>query len=716
MSPYDVANTLFDARQIPQAIAAYRQVLAANPNHAGAWNNLAGALAISGDFAGAEAAVRSALRFQPSFPEALNNLGNILNKLGRLEEAVAAYRGALALRPDYPTVLSNLGSTLADRQQFDDAITACRRAVDLQPNSPGAWRTLGSALRRGKRLGEALAALMHSLKLDPSVAATYNNLGSVYFDQANLDAAIESFRRAAALNPSDPIALRNLARALQEKGLAHDAIAVLRQSLSLNPNDAQAANLLGVCLYERVQLEQAIAAFRRAIALKADMTDAHNNLGIALKDTGQLDDAMAAYAAALRIDPNHSLALGNRIYTMNFEPGADPAAILRAHRDWNGRLAAPLKAFVKPHANDRSPDRILRIGYVSPDLWRHSVSFFLLPLLQERNPQAVHVTCYATSAKSDAVTDKLRSAADAWKNLLNVDDATAAERIRLDGIDILVDLSGHTSNNRLLLFARKPAPVQVTYLGYPATTGLETMDWRLTDSIADPPGAEELYIEKLYRLPRTAWCFAPLSGSPPARFPDHEKIVFGSFNDLSKVNPPLLQLWSQILHRLPDSTLLLKSRGTSSPSAAARICAEFEQQGINSARIQFLPYQNVSEAHLSCYDQIDVALDSYPYHGTTTTCEALWMGVPVVTLAGRSHVSRVGASLLHSVQLDDLVAHDAGQYVEIAADLAADRDRRRSLRGTLRQTMQNSPLMDGRGVAREIESAYRDMWLQWIKR
>jgi len=553
MSPYDQANALFDSRQIPQAIAAYRQFLAANPNHAGAWNNLAGALAMSGDFPAAESAAQSALRFQPDFPQALNNLGNILNKLGRIDEAVAAYRRALALRPDYATVLANLGSTLADKQQFDEAIAACQKAVALQPNSSTPWRTLGSAFRRAKRLAEALEALNQSLKLDPSAAATYNNLGSVFFDQANLDAAIESFRRAAALAPSDPITLRNLARALQERGLAQDAISVLRRVLSLNPNDAQAANLLGVCLYERVELDQAIAAFRRAIQLKGAVPDVHNNLGIALKDMGQLDDAMQAYAAALRIDPNHGLALGNRLYTMNFQPEADPAAILREHRAWNAQLAAPLKQLIQPHNNDRSPDRVLRIGYVSPDLWRHSVSFFLLPILQERDPQAVHVTCYATSAKADAVTARLRSAADAWQNLLNVDDAAAAEKIRDDGIDILVDLSGHTSNNRLLLFARKPAPIQVTYLGYPATTGLETMDWRLTDAIADPPGAEDFYTEKLFRLPRTAWCFAPLSGSPPPEIQNRPNIVFGSFNDLSKINPPLLQLWSQILHRLPDS-------------------------------------------------------------------------------------------------------------------------------------------------------------------
>jgi predicted O-linked N-acetylglucosamine transferase (SPINDLY family) len=303
-----------------------------------------------------------------------------------------------------------------------------------------------------------------------------------------------------------------------------------------------------------------------------------------------------------------------------------------------------------------------------------------------------------------------------WRNILNLSDAEAANLIRSDAIDVLVDLSGHTANNRLLVFAAKPAPVQVTYLGYPNTTGMTAMDYRLTDALADPPGlSDELNVERLWRLPTCAWCYAPFENAPDVQPRASGPIMFGCFNAFAKINGSLVAIWAELLGRVAGSRLLLKSAGAGTASAQRRLTEQLAKHGISGDRIEMHGRIADSRGHLDLYGRVDVALDSYPYHGTTTTCEALWMGVPVVSLAGAAHVSRVGVSLLGNVGLPELVAQTPEQYVQIAADLAGDLPRLAELRRTLRGRMGQSPLMDAAGFAQGVEAAYRQMWRNWCE-
>jgi predicted O-linked N-acetylglucosamine transferase (SPINDLY family) len=426
-----------------------------------------------------------------------------------------------------------------------------------------------------------------------------------------------------------------------------------------------------------------------------------------------LDEAITAYRQAMVLRPPFSKAHSNLLLALNYHSSLDPSAVYDEHLRWNREHAEPLQSFIQAHANDRSPERRLRIGYVSPDFYGHPVGHFLLPLLAQHDHERFEIFCDAQVSAPDGLTERLRAHADHWHSLIGISDAQAADFIRQHQIDVLVDLSGHTSDNRLLLFAHKPAPVQVTFLGYPNTTGLGTMDYRLTDNYADPPGlTESWHSERLFRLPQCAWCYQS-AASPPVGPRKEGPITFGCFNHFAKVTEPMLRLWSRILHLVPGSRLLLKTRALGSESTRQRVRHVLGEAGIGVERLELRGYERAHNDHLALYQRLDVALDTFPYHGTTTTCEALWMGVPVVTLASQVHASRVGVSLLNNIGLPELIADTSEEYVRRAAELAGDLPRLSHLRSTLRQRMEKSPLMDAPRFARDIEAAYRAMWRQW---
>jgi protein O-GlcNAc transferase len=571
----------------------------------------------------------------------------------------------------------------------------------------------GMSLHQAGRMADAEAVYRQILAQDPNQAEALHLLGMVAFQNGQSETALELMNRSIQLKPGVAGFFNNLGGVLAALLRQEEAAAAFRQAIALRGEHPEAWNNLGNVLRETGQLHEALDAYRRAAVLWPDYREAHSNLGLALKDCGQIAEAQAEFERALAIEPDNRSVQDDRLYTMHFVPGADPGEIARAHRDWGHRMADPLGQSARPHEQDRSPDRPLRIGYLSPDLRMHPVAFFLLPLLEARDRGQFHVTCYSSLAREDSITARCRAACDGWQNLMRVTDEEADELIRRDRIDILVDLAGHTGRNRLALMARKPAPVQVTYLGYPNTTGAAAIDYRLTDEQADPPGVDEWFTERLVRLPRTAWCFTPLSGSPPTEAGDRDFVAFGCFNDMAKINEPLLRMWAAIVTQVPGSRLVIKNRATGDMPICARLWRTLETMGLPPDRVDLLPPQQSVEEHLRSYAKLDVALDAFPYHGTATTCEALWMGVPVVTLAGKAHVSRVGVSLLNSAGLGDLIAQDESQYVRTAVALAADGPRRDELRRALRGRMAGSPLMDGPGLAREVEAAYRRMWRQW---
>ncbi|MDX1433390.1 MAG: tetratricopeptide repeat protein, partial [Gammaproteobacteria bacterium] len=560
-------------------------------------------------------------------------------------------------------------------------------------------------------LDEAVVAYRRALELDPGFAAAAANLGAALRLQGKAAEAIAAYRRAVAANPNLAELHYNLGIALEDDGRREEAIAAYHRALAIAPDFAAAHNNLGQALRADGMLSEAIEHYRQVLSTAPD-ADTCNNLGNALIDQMRFDEAFEAFDRSLELDPESASGHSNRLFAMHYLPSVDAHELFAAHRAWAERHAA---RFASGAARARrAPDatRRLRIGYVSPDFRTHSVAYFIEPILECHDRDAFEICCYADVRHADATTRRLQRLADHWRDIVRMDDDRVCEQIRADGIDILVDLAGHTANNRLLVFARRAAPVQVTYLGYPDTTGLETMDYRLTDALADPPGeSDRLHSETLVRLPGFL-CYrpspdAPAVGAPPTAASGH--VMFASFNNCAKINDAVVQAWAEILRERGDARLLLKARSLADADTRQRLWRSFARHGIEAERVELLPPAATAHAHLALYRRADVALDPFPYNGATTTCEALWMGVPVVCLAGDRHAGRVGHSLLARAGLPELVAATTHEYVERAVALADDRNRLEALRSTLRERLLGSALTNARRFTADLEDSYRRM-------
>jgi protein O-GlcNAc transferase len=637
------------------------------------------------------------------------------HQAGRLQEAEQTYRQILARWPNHPDTLYNLGLLARQVGRNDAAVDLLRRAIAGKPDWAEAHCHLGHALIGKEQLDERIAAYARAVALKPSYAEAHTNLGIALVDKQELDEAIAAFRHAVACVPDSPEFQMNLGNALMAHGKLAEAVAAFRQAIVLRPNFAEAHNNFGNAMLALGRPGDAIAAMRQAIAYKPAYSEAHNNLGNALKDQGQLEEAIAAYRRAISLRPDYAEAHSNLIYAMHLHPSCDAKSIVEEHRRWNTQHAEPLKQFIPFHTNDRSPERRLRIGYVSPDFFQHPVGRFLLPLLEHHDKNQVQIFAYSQVQLPDAMTQRLRLYSDQWRNIVGLSDAQTADLVQQDQIDILVDLTMHTAGNRLLVFAHKPAPVQVTYLAYCSSTGLETIDYRLSDPYLDPPGGDESsYSERTVRLPETYWCYQPGTfsleiNSLPGSGPDH--IVFACLNNFCKVNEQALKCWIEILKAVPNSQLLLHAH---QGSHRQRVRERFGREGIEPNRVRFEGSLPLSD-YFRLYHGIDIALDTFPYGGGTTTCDALWMGVPVISLVGNTAVGRGGLSILTNAGLPKMAARSREEYVRLAIELANDIPRLRNLRLSLRQRMQDSPLMDAPRFARHVEQAYRQMWRTWCK-
>jgi predicted O-linked N-acetylglucosamine transferase (SPINDLY family) len=697
------------------AIELIGRAIALNPGVAEYQSNLGEAYRRAGQWDQAIVHFRRAIVIRPNLAKANNSLGIALRNTGRLDEAVASYQQALAIEPRYAEAHSNLGNALKDQGQLDEAVASLRRALELKPDYAAAYSNLGNALSAQGRLDEALAALDRAIELRPDLAEAHNNRGSALLELARFDDAIASFGRALALKPDYAEAHCNLGNALKELGRLEPAIESYRRALELKPDFAEAHSNLGIAFKELGHLDRAIASYRRALELKPSYWGAHSSLGNAFKEVGRLDEAVACFRKAVALRPDHAPAASNLVLTLNYHPDYDAQAILAEHRWWASQYAEPLAAQIRPHANDRSTERKLRVGFLSPDFRSHPVGRLLVPLLAHRDRGQAEFIVYSDVRLPDGVTHQLQALADDWQNVVGVGDARLADQIRGDRIDILVDLALHTAHNRLLVFARKPAPVQATMLGMPATTGLATMDYRITDSYLDPPGTgDEAYTEESIRLPHCYWCFQP----PEAALPVSELsarsrgfITFGCLNHFAKVSPGALTVWCSILHALPTARLVIQS-----PEGAHRdaVHALFRKDGIASDRVEFVAHVPRTE-YFRRYQGLDLCLDPFPYNGHTSTLDSLWMGVPVITLAGSTAVGRGGMSILSNAGLPGLIARTPQEYVDFAVAWAGDQARLAALRAGLRQRMEASPLMDSRQFAADVDAAFRGMWKNWCK-
>jgi predicted O-linked N-acetylglucosamine transferase (SPINDLY family) len=565
-------------------------------------------------------------------------------------------------------------------------------------------------------LDEAANCYEQALRLQPSSVAAYNNLGFALLKLGKLDEAVRSFRHAACLQPDMPEIHNNLGMALMNQGEVQEAVLSFRLALDLRPDMAAAHNNLGLALAAQGDPDGALACYERAVESNRDHAGALTNLGNAYKDQGRLGEAIVCYRRAMVQRPEDSAHHSNLLLAMNYKAGADPLEILHEARCYNEQHAASLAAVslqpVRPLAGRR-----LRIGYVSGDFREHPAAYFLEPILASHNHGRFEVFCYSNVAQPDTVTQRLQRYVDEWRSLVGITDEQAAEVIRRDSIDILVDLAGHTGGNRLLIFARRPAPVQVSYLGYLGTTGLSTIDYYITDAHTDPPGLTETHFqEQLVRLPDSAFCYQPglapeVSAEWPARLAGG--LTFGSLNTLAKLSMEVLTLWGRVLAAVPASRMALRSGAGHWVEDWVRNALALH--GVVPERIVFLPRTASRFDYLKLYRGVDVCLDPFPYNGVTTTCDALWMGVPVVTLAGRTHVSRMGVRFLSSVGLDELITQAPEAYVQLATRLAGDLPRLTALRRGLRERMSRSPLMDAMQLTLHLEETYQAMWDQWLR-
>jgi predicted O-linked N-acetylglucosamine transferase (SPINDLY family) len=517
-----------------------------------------------------------------------------------------------------------------------------------------------------------------------------------------------------AVAPQHVKALRGMAEAATRVGNHTLASELARAALEVEPGHVATLLVLGHALLVMARATEAVEVHERAVGLAPEMAAAWTGLGLARLLAAEAEEAREAFARACALAPGDAHAASSHLYSLTYLEGMTPAEVFEAHRRWG---AAQVGAF-EPHGNGRDPERRLRVGYVSADFRNHAVARFFVPLLEAHDRERAEVFCYYNHRHEDAVTKRVRAAAAGWREIVGMRDEEAAERIRADGIDVLVDLSGHTADDRLGLFARKPAPVQMTYLGYPNTTGLPAMDYRITDALADPAGAEALHTEKLLRVAAPFLCFEMPANLPAVVRPPAEKaghVTFGSFNTLVKLTPGWLRTWGRILNAVAGSRLLVKSAALGDAKVRGRILAQFAACGIGPERVTTAGHLPNNTEHLALYNEVDVALDTFPYHGTTTTCEALAMGVPVVTRAGAVHYARVGVSLLTAVGHAEWVAADEEAYVKIAVGLAGDVGKLAEVRERLRGELVNSPLTDAKRLAREIEGGFRAAWRAWCR-
>jgi predicted O-linked N-acetylglucosamine transferase (SPINDLY family) len=612
----------------------------------------------------------------PGDAEAHANLGVVLKKAERFDAALVSYRRALEIKPDYAKAHNELGNLLSELGRLDDAVLSYRRALEIKPDHAETLNDLGVVLKKLGRLDEAEACYRNALKVSPNQDNARNNLGNLLKDIGRLDEAVASFRRA----------------------------------LEIRPDQADTHNNLSIALRNLGRLDDAAASCQRAIELKPDHAEAHNNLGNAMRDLGQLDGAIASYRRALEIKPGFMVAHSNLLFCLNYHPDLPAESIFAEYRRWQ-ELQARVLLDTRPSSNDRDAERRLRIGYVSPDLRRHPVRHFVEPLLAQHDKTQFEVFAYAEVAREDDDSARLKTYVDHWRNTVGISDHDLAETMRNDRIDVLIDLAGHTANNRLAALARKPAPILVSWLGYGYTTGLDAFDYFLADPEFAPPGCESLFAEKLVRLPvMTAYRPAEGMGEPgPLPAARGAGVSFGTLSRSVRINHHVVRTWAQILKRLPDSRLIINSKDFSSSEMQTSMLERFAEHGIAAEQLEIgfeSPAWNV-------LGKIDIGLDCFPHNSGTTLIESLYMGVPYVTLRERPSVGRLGAAMLRGAGHPEWIAGSEQDYVSHALALAGDLKSLSNLRTGLRQQIEASPLMNEARFARSVETAYRNMWRRW---
>ncbi len=664
----------------------------------------------AGRSAAAERLYSQVLDLDPANAEACHLIGVLRFQEGKPGEAVAAFEQALRADPGNAKMLANLGAALLVLGRIEPAIAALERAIAVAPETPQLLNNLGTAYRQAGRLDDAVSACRRAVAVFPDESAAHGNLASALLALGRQDDALEAAERAFALSPADADVQNTLGSALIACQRSDDAIALLAGTVSQSPDFAEAARNLALALQDSCRYEEAAARYAAIVERWPEDSGAWAGLGRTRRLQGRLADAVAACRKAVALNPSSSIHFSNLLFCLIGSPDQDGPSLKEEHRRWGTRFAPPVAR--RNFSGDRNPDRRLRIGYVSPDFREHPVGRIIEPVLASHRSHSVEIFCYSNSLKTDRRGERIAASVDRFVPIAGLGDGECAARIFDDRIDILVDLAGHSARNRLGVFALKPAPVQASWLGYMATTGVGAIDYVIGDSVHTPESFEGHFVETVYRLPRDLACFAAPDVSvavAPLPLVRTGRITFGAFNNPGKVTRQVIALWAGILRDVAGSALLIRYTGCEDAAVQRDFTERFTAHGIAGERLLFegsTSYRDV----LAAYGRVDIALDTFPYSGTMTTMEALWMGVPVIALAGNRMTARQAAAHLTAAGLGGLVAADAEEYRRMAVELAADPDRLTGLRVGMRARLVQSELMDAAGLARALEDAYREMW------
>ena len=652
------------------------------PEHPFAWKVLAVVLKLTGRISESLVASQKSVLLEPQDAESQYNLGNTLKVLTRLNDAEVSYKKAIALTPNYADAYNNLGATLKEMGRLDEAEINLRQAIELKPDLAGAHSNLGVMLQKLGRLDEAEISLRQAIELKPDLADAYNNLGIT----------------------------------LKEMGRLDEAEINLRQAIELKPDLAGAHSNLGVTLKEMGRLDEAEISLRQAIELKPDLAGAHNNLGATLKEMGRLDEAETSYTQAIVLKPDYAEAHSNLLFLYSGFM-YESSHYLKKAREYGQQIAKSVASKYSTWLCVGNT-KILRVGMVSGDLKNHPVGYFLEEFLNQLGKFDFELYAYTTKSNEDDLTLRIKPGFTRWKSLVGISDVDAADRIYNDGIHILIDLSGHTAQNRLPIFAWKPAPVQISWLGYFASTGVAEIDYILGDPYVTPTEEANHFNEKIWQLPESYICFTePEVDIDVVSLPalDKKRITFGCFNKIARITDPVVRVWSEILHAVPTAVLFLKDKYFDVKSVRDSFYDRFKVNGIQKDRL-ILEGKSPRSKYLAAYNRVDIALSPFPYGGGTTSAEGLWMGVPVITMQGNHFLSHLGESIAHNTGLSDWIAVDEEDYVAKAIALSTDLEGLEKLRLRLRAQVLSRPLFDAERFANHFKNALRGMWKRFEER
>ncbi|MBI4809585.1 MAG: tetratricopeptide repeat protein [Nitrosomonadales bacterium] len=696
------------------ALIPMQKTVSLLPGDAEAHNNLGIVLQHLGRLREAETSYRSAIKLNPKYAHAFGNLGSTLQDMGQLPEADACYRRALQISPDYVKAHNNLAALLLDLGRLEEAEASWRNALRFDAGNVEALSNLGNLLQKMGRLGEAETIHRRVLEMGAHLGEAHYYLANALMGLGKLEEAEACYRQALQIKPDLAEAYGNLGTLLHDLGRLDEAEACYRQALQAKPDYAEAYSNLGSTLSALGYQDRAEASYRQALQIKPDIAEAHSNLGSLLHDLGRLDEAEASLRRALVIKPDFSKAYSNLLFCLNQNANVDAKTLFAEHCRFGERFEAPFIVQRPRHRNSRDASRRLEIGFVSGDLRDHAVAYFIELVIEHLSGfSQLSLHAYSTHNINDSVTQRLRGYFAHWHSVAALPDAALAEKIRADGIDILIDFSGHSAKNRLPVFARKPAPVQATWMGYPGTTGMQAMDYYFSDCFALPPGQfDDQFTEKIVRLPASA-PFLPSRNAPPVNdLPalNNGYVTFGSFNRMSKLSPAVVALWAQLLRALPDSRMVLGGMPEDGKYEMLIDC--FTREGIARERLDFHKRSGMG-AYLDLHHQVDICLDTFPYNGGTTTLHAFWMGVPTVTLAGDTAAGRTGATVLGHVGLESFIARDAADFVRKASSWAGNLAALSNIRAGLRDRFSESAIGRPEIIAEGLARALRIMWQRW---